>query len=106
MKKILTIFLGLVVVIIVVVGYIQYKFISTEKAVFEYLTVNKKHPEENITTHPFIANLPGEKNWMVSVKIKEDSKTYYYFLNHQNKVVLESYVDENGVGDVLNQIMN
>ncbi|OCA90369.1 hypothetical protein A8F94_00275 [Bacillus sp. FJAT-27225] len=105
MKKFLTILLGLVGVIVIVIGYVQYKLISTEKAVFEYLTVNKNLPEETITIQPFIANLSGDKNWMVSVTIKGDSYTYYYFLNGQNKIVLES-VDKNGEGDVLNQIMN
>ncbi|MGY3189672.1 hypothetical protein [Lysinibacillus sp. TE18511] len=47
-----------------------------------------------------MANLSGSKNWMVSVKIEGDSKTYYYYLNRENKVVLESYV-EHGVEKVI-----
>jgi len=108
MKKFLKILFGLAVVIIIVVCYVQFKFISIEKAVVEYLTENNKVPEENITTDPFIANLSGNKNWMVAVTLKEDSKIYSYYLNNQNKLVLESIVEENGEGEVeiLNKIIN
>lgn len=54
MKKFFKILFGLGVVIIIVVGYIQFKFISIEKAVIEYLTVNEKVPEKNIMTDPFM----------------------------------------------------
>lgn len=108
MKKILKIFFGLAVVIIIAVGYVQFKFISIEKAVIEYLTINKKVPEKNIVTDPFMANLSGEKNWMVAVTLKGDSKIYSYYLNNQNQLVLESIVEENGEGEVeiLNKIIN
>ncbi|MEG0259616.1 MAG: hypothetical protein RR595_01070 [Lysinibacillus sp.] len=91
--------------LVITIGYIQYKFISTENAVIKYLTVSEKLPEESVLIKPFISNLKGDKSWMASVKVEGDSRTYYYFLNNEDKVVLESYV-ENGTENVLNQIMN
>lgn len=91
--------------IIIVIGYVQYKFISSENEVINYLTVNEGFSEDSIDTEPFIANLEGDKNWMVSVKIKGDSATYYYFLNDKNKVVLESYT-KNREEKVLNRVVN
>ena len=105
MKKIYKILLGIVGVLVIIIGYVQYKFISTENAVIKYLTVNQRIPEESILINPFIANLKGDKNWMTSVKVEGDAITYYYFLNNEDKVVLESFV-ENGTENVLNQIMN
>jgi ABC-type phosphate transport system substrate-binding protein len=104
-KVIYKFLLCLVSIIITAIGYVQYKFITTENEVMEYLTVNEKHQEESIKTKPFIANLSGDKNWMVSVMIKEDNKKYYYYLNDEGKVVLESIV-ENGTENVINKIMN
>jgi ABC-type phosphate transport system substrate-binding protein len=104
-KVIYKFLLCLVIIIITAIGYVQYKFITTENEVMEYLTVNKKLQEESIKTKPFIANLSGDKNWMVSVMIKEDNKKYYYYLNNEGKVVLESIV-ENGTENVFNKIMN
>jgi hypothetical protein len=94
-KVIYKFLLCLAIIIITAIGFVQYKFITTENEVMEYLTVNKKLQEESIKTKPFIANLSGDKNWMVSVMIKEDNKKYYYYLNNEGKVVLESTV-ENG----------
>lgn len=105
MKIIYKFLLCLVIIIITAIGYMQYRFITTENEVMEYLTVNEKLQEESIKTKPFIANLSGDKNWMVSVMIKEDNKKYYYYLNNEGKVVLESSV-ENGTENVFNKIMN
>ncbi|WP_079508730.1 hypothetical protein [Mesobacillus jeotgali] len=105
MKVIYTFILCLVILIIAAIGFVQYKFITTENEVMEYLTVNEKLQEESIKTKPFIANLPGDKNWMVSVMIKEDNKKYYYYVNNEGKIVLESTV-ENGTENVFNKIMN
>ncbi len=105
MKIIYKLLLGLLVVIAIIFGYVQYKFISADNAVTEYLTVSAGISEDFIKTEPFIANLRGDKNWMVSVEIEGDSKIYYYYLNDEDKVVLESYI-ENGVENVLNEIMN
>ena len=105
MKVIYTFILCLVIIIITAIGYVQYKFITTENEVMEYLTVNEKLKEESFKTKPFIANLPGDKNWMVSVMIKADNKKYYYYLTNEGKVVLESIV-ENGIENVFNKIVN
>ena len=85
--------------------YVQYKLLSTKSAVNEYLTVAQGVPEDTFKADSFIANLQGSKNWMVSVEMKDNARTYYYYLNDDNKVVLESYV-ENGIENVLNQLMN
>ena len=80
-------------------GYIQYKKAVVEQSVIEYLTTKRNISKSDIiSSEPFIANLPGDKNWMVSIRLKDDQKTYYYYKN-KNKVILESYV-ENGVEHV------
>lgn len=89
----------------IIIGYVQCKFISVENAVLDYLMDDEGVAQDTIESEPFIANLAGNKNWMLSVKIKNDSKSYYYYLNKEKKVVLESYT-ENGVENILNQIMN
>ena len=105
MKKIYKFLLGLLIVVVIIFGYVQYKFITVENAVIEYLTVKEDISEESITSEPFIANLSGDKNWMVSVKIEDDPKTYAYYLNKQKKIVLESYV-ENGEVSIVYKIIN
>ncbi|MED3623152.1 hypothetical protein [Neobacillus thermocopriae] len=84
MKKIGTVILILLIFIGMGFSYIQYKKSNVKKSVTKYLTT--------------VANLPGDKNWMVSIKLKNDDKTYYYYKS-KNKVILESYV-ENGVEHV------
>ncbi|MCD4838986.1 hypothetical protein LRS37_08875 [Neobacillus sedimentimangrovi] len=80
-------------------SYIQYKKSSVEQSVTKYLTTEKNISKNDIiSSKPFIANLQGDKNWMVSIKLKNDDKTYYYYKS-KNKVILESYV-ENGVEHV------
>ncbi|MDI7741986.1 hypothetical protein QMK38_08220 [Lysinibacillus fusiformis] len=105
MKKIYKYLISIFIVLVIIIGFVQYKFISAENAVLEYLIENEGVLEDSIESEPFIANLSGDKNWMVSVNIKNDPRSYYYYLNHEKKVVLESYT-ENGVENVLNQIMN
>ncbi|MEX3744794.1 hypothetical protein [Lysinibacillus xylanilyticus] len=100
MKKIYKISLVLLILLSIIFGYIQFKFNSTNKAVMDYLIDSEGLSKDSLITEPFMANLSGSKNWMVSVKIEGDSKTYYYYLNRENKVVLESYV-ENGVEKVM-----
>jgi len=99
MNKVYKYLLSLVAVIIIIFGYVQYKHASTENAVRDYLFVSEGLSMDSVETDPFIANLQGHKNWMVSVKIEGDPKTYYYFVNDEEQVVLESYV-ENGVENV------
>jgi len=97
MKKIIIIILSLVIVIGSVSVYINYKKYSSKVAVENYLmhekNINKKTIEK---LEPFIANLQGDKKWLVYVKLKGDDKKYYYYKdnkdNKDNKVVLESYI--------------
>ncbi|MDM5333915.1 hypothetical protein QUF56_11815 [Ureibacillus composti] len=105
MKEIYKYLLGLLAVIAIVFGFVQYQLHSTEKAVKNYLLENEGLSATDFETEAFIANLAGDKNWMVSVKIDDDAKTYSYFLNNKGHVVLESYI-ENGVVNIVNQVMN
>lgn len=99
MKKIGAIVLILLIFIGIGFGYIQYKKSNVEQRVIEYLTTEKNISKSDIiSSEPFIANLQGDKNWMVSIRLKDDDKTYYYYKN-KNEVILESYV-ENGVEHV------
>jgi hypothetical protein len=75
------------------IGIYQFKMYTVEQAVLEHLITEEKIPEDRILkTEGFIANLPGERNWMVSVKLKEEEKTYYFFKDKNDQVILESYV--------------
>lgn len=105
MKKLIKILLVVLLGGLSVYGFVQYKFISSENMVRDYLTAEEGVPENSIITEPFIANLEGEKNWMVSVKIEGHTSTYYYYVNKHKKIVLESYV-ESGVENVLNEVVN
>ncbi|WP_339229351.1 hypothetical protein NSQ77_05345 [Oceanobacillus sp. FSL K6-2867] len=92
--------LGITVLIIVLIvgsvfGYIQFRKMSVENSVIEYLTVEENIPESDIvSSEPFIANLEGSKNYMVSIKLKDDDRSYFYYRNDDGKVVLESYVED------------
>ena len=100
MKKLFMIPLILTILIAVGFGYIQYKKLNVEVSVINYLTTEKNISKSDIiSSEPFIANLEGDKNWMVSIKLKDDDKTYYYFKSN-NKVILESYT-ENGKEHIL-----
>lgn len=97
MKKTRIIIAVLLIFIGIPLGYIQFKKNNVEQHIIEYLTTEENILKSNIiSSEPFIANLRGEKNWMVSIKLKDDNKTYYYYKNKNNEVILESYT-ENGV---------
>ncbi|GEK31064.1 hypothetical protein KZO01_13730 [Kurthia zopfii] len=92
MKK-LGIFIGAVVIIgLSVWGYVEFKKYSAKNAVQTYLIEEKNIEKSNIEElDPFIANLAGDKNWLVYVKLKNDSKKYYYYKDSdKDQVVLES----------------
>ena len=95
MKKLGIILLALIIFIGIGFGYIQYKKSDVEKCVLEYLRTERNISKAIVSSEPFISNLKGEKNWMVSIKLKNDDRTYYYYKSN-NKIILESYV-ENGV---------
>ncbi|SES37357.1 DUF3139 domain-containing protein [Psychrobacillus sp. OK032] len=96
MKKFGTVLLIFLIIVGIIFSYIQYKKSTVEESVINYLITEKNIPNDDIiSSEPFIANLQGDKNWMVSVKLKDDEKTYFYYKN-KGEVVLESYI-ENGV---------
>lgn len=105
MKKILIAISILLIVVSCGFGYVKYKQYTIENAVINYLTTDSDIPSEKIITEPFIANMPGNKNWMVKVNIKGDSKVYSYYKNNEGKVVLDSYI-EDGEVTIVDKVMN
>lgn len=92
MKKIVFIILVIALVLCGGLGYVSYKKYEVKKAVESYLINEKQVKVENIEEmEPFISNLPGDKNWLVYVKIKGDEKKYYYYKNSKGEIILESY---------------
>lgn len=73
-------------------GFVAYKKQDTEKAVEGYLYEEGVKASEIDSVEPFLANLSGDKNYMVAVKLKNDKRTYYYYKNRsKNQVVFESF---------------
>ena len=94
MKKVITIFLVLIIFIAGGFSYIQYKKSDVEESVIDYLTTKENVVWDDIvSSEPFISNLKGDKNWMVSIKLKNDDNTYFYYKT-DNKIILESYVKD------------
>ena len=92
MKK-FGIFLGIVILIgLSIFGYIETKKYLVKNDVHTYLSKEKNIKEADIEVlDPFVANLDGDKNWLVYVKIKNDSKKYYYYKNSDtDRILLES----------------
>lgn len=92
MKK-FVIFLGIVILIgLSIFGYIETKKYLVKNDVHTYLLKEKNIKEADIEAlDPFVANLDGDKNWLVYVKIKNDSKKYYYYKNSDtDRILLES----------------
>ena len=77
-----------------ITAYIQGKHYVTRKEVKEHLTENEGIAAADIEDcDSFIANLPGDRNWMVSVGIEgEKGHYYYYYDREQGKVALESHI--------------
>lgn len=93
-KKGLLIFILIVVLLVGgVIGYIQTKHYTTKKEVKNYLITEKKIPEKDIEEMDTeIGNLSGDKNWLVSVKLKGDEGYYYYYFDRdKEKVELLDY---------------
>lgn len=93
MKKFWIVLCSLLIIIGCIFGYISLKKNYVKNEVLDYLInekmVNKEEIEE---IEPFIANLSGDQNYMVYVKLKNDEKKYYYYKNFKkDKVILESY---------------
>ncbi|MFU0789249.1 MAG: hypothetical protein ACFWT6_04795 [Virgibacillus proomii] len=70
----------------------------------EYVTTKQNVPKNDIlSSEPFISNLKGDKNCMVSIiKLKNDNKIYFYYQNNDNKIILESY-NEDGVEHIIDK---
>ncbi|MDN7242294.1 hypothetical protein QWY14_10815 [Planococcus sp. N028] len=93
MKKGWLYVIALLVLIIGAIGMYNLKMYTIERAVLNHLITEENIPEDRIImTEGFIANLPGERNWMVVVKLKEEEKTYYFYKDKNDQVILESYV--------------
>ena len=87
MKKIL---IAVAVIAIGVTSYIQGKQYTARAEVKEHLAAEGADVAE---IDSFMANLAGDKNWMVVVELKGDEGHYYYYYDRENKkVVLESYI--------------
>ena len=87
MKKIL---ITLAVVAVGITAYIQGKQYIAREEVKDYL---EAEGAEVADVDSFIANLSGDKNWMVVVELQGDDGHYYYYYDRANeKVVLESYI--------------
>lgn len=86
---------GLIAVIVVVAGvtaYIQGKHYVTRKEVKSYLTEEGYNESDIVEMDSFLANLSGDKNWMVVVELQDDAGHYYYYYDRdKEKVILESY---------------
>lgn len=94
----------LIIIVGIGVGAVYYKFQSVTETVTAFL-VEEGMEASTFTVKPFLANLPKERNWMVGVEVENDPKVYYYFLNREGKIVLESIV-EDGNEYVINNVMN
>lgn len=87
MKKIL---IAVAVIAIGVTAYIQGKQYIARAEVKEYLEAEGADVSE---LDSFIANLSGDKNYMVAVELNGDEGHYYYYYDRdKEKVVLESYI--------------
>ena len=87
MKKFL---IAVAIIAIGVTAYIQGKLYIAKAEVKEYLEAEGADVAKIDT---FMANLSGDKNWMVVVELKGEDGHYYYYYDRENeKVVLESYI--------------
>ena len=87
MKKIL---ITLAVIAVGITAYIQGKQYIAREEVKDYL---EAEGAEVADVDSFIANLSGDKNWMVVVELQGDNGHYYYYYDKaKEKVVLESYI--------------
>lgn len=79
-------------------GYVEYRKWEVEQAVTEYLGDKGIKKSKIVSLESFIANLRGDQNYMVAVKLKDDERTYYYYKDQESDdVVFESYVDNQKV---------
>jgi hypothetical protein len=93
MKKTIIIFFIILSIITGLYLYVGIKKESVAKDVEEYLIEEKGlETGDIIDLEPFIANLSGDKNILVYVKLKNDDKKYYYYKDKSKKqIILHSY---------------
>lgn len=102
-KKLWITLLIILILVISSFAFVEFKKNGVENNVIEYLTTEKNiFQDEIVSSEPFIANLSGNKNFMVSIKFKNDAKTYYYYQNEDNKIIMHSYT-ENGEDHVVDK---
>ena len=94
------IYTTLTIFVIIIIGgwslYIDSKKEQLEEMVYEHLVEDKQVPKNEImSVTAFNANLPKDKNYLVSVKLMNDPNTYYYYRLSNGSIALESYTDEN-----------
>ena len=86
---------GVMAVILLAAGitaYVQGKQYVARKEVKEHLAAEGYSKSDIVELDSFVANLSGDKNWMVVVELQKDAGHYYYYYDRANKkVVLESY---------------
>jgi len=84
----------IVFIIIIIIGYNLYsiyKLSGVKAFVEDYLEEEGYMDDDIILLDTVKSNLPGDKHWMVVVRLEGDPKVYYYFKS-QNKLILESYI--------------
>ena len=87
MKKVL---ITLAVIAVGITAYIQGKQYIAREEVKDYL---EAEGAEVADVDSFIANISGDKNWMVVVELQGDKGHYYYYYDRAKEiVVLESYI--------------
>ncbi|MFP7170243.1 DUF3139 domain-containing protein [Terribacillus sp. 7520-G] len=82
MKK--TILIVIAILVLIPSGiwsYITIRKQSAKEAVHEYLLEKGTEESDIVSLEPFIANLRGNGNYMVAVRLKDDRKVYYYYKN-------------------------
>lgn len=90
MKKFKIVLIAVAVIAVGITAYIQGKQYIAREEVKDYLEAEGVDVAE---IDSFIANLSGDKNWMVVVELEGDEGHYYYYYDRaKEKVVLESYV--------------
>lgn len=93
-KGVLIVLCALIILVLSVFAYFNYRLSAVEKDVKNYLIEDKKVKEKDIVElESSFANLAGDKKYLVYVKLKNDEKKYYYYKDtKEDKVLLESYI--------------
>lgn len=93
LKKFFIVLCSLLILVGCIFGYSSFKKSYVKNEVLDFLINEKMIKKDDIEEiEPFIANLSGDQNFMVYVKLKNNPKKYYYYKNSKKgKVILESY---------------